>query len=233
MLQIVICDDEQKLRNALQNVVTKELQLRGIDYKITGFDCGESLITKLGETDFDIIFLDIEMKKLNGVETAKQIRLHNQRAVIIFVTSYPDYVFQGYEVKALNYVLKPYKEDKIIELLYAALKDLNTSIEQYYSIEQKSGVIKLPLSSVYYFYSDKRSVIAVSESSEISFYGKLNEVELELPDFFVRIHNRFLVNINHVTAVNALSTACAGEEIPVSRKYRQKLAVAFAKTMLR
>lgn len=233
MIQIAICDDEKKLRNALESVITKELQLKGIEYKITGCDRGESLVRVLSEINFDIIFLDIEMKKLNGVETAKQIRLQNQRVVIIFVTSYPDYVFQGYEVKALNYILKPYKEEKIIEILYLALKDLKASIDQYYFIEQKAGVVKLVLGEVYYFYSDKRNIFAVSKSGEISFYGKLNELEVDLPPFFIRIHNRYLANINYITTLNSFSVNCEGKELPVSRNYKQKVAVEFAKTMLR
>lgn len=113
MLNLVICDDERTLRNDLRKVLETELELCGETFKIAEFDCGESLVRALNDSVFDIIFLDIEMKDLDGVATAREIRKRTSAPEIIFVTSYPDFVFQGYEVQALNYILKPYQKEKI------------------------------------------------------------------------------------------------------------------------
>lgn len=102
MLNLVICDDEKSLRNDLRKVLETELELSGETFKITEFDCGEALVRALNEAVFDVIFLDIEMKDLDGVATAREIRKKTSAPEIIFVTSYPDFVFQGYEVQALN-----------------------------------------------------------------------------------------------------------------------------------
>jgi len=232
MTNIVICDDESTLRNALSNVLETELQLMDIAYKMTEFDSGESLLRAKSIEKIDIIFLDVEMKEINGMETAKRFRRINKTAVIIFVTSYPDFVFQGYEVKALNYILKPYKDKKIIEVLHLALEELSVSTEHYYVIEQKSGSIKLSLKDVLYFYSDKRYICAVTINDTVRFYGKLNETELELPEFFVRIHNRYLINIHYITSIESASVVCGGDTLPVSRAFKQDLAVAFARKIL-
>ncbi|CEQ11893.1 two-component response regulator [[Clostridium] sordellii] len=164
MLKIAICDDEKYQINLLKNILSIHLDLKGLDYRIYEFDCGESLIDSITKESYDIIFSDIEMKSLNGIDTAKNIRLHNKKSVIIFVTSYPDFVFQGYEVKAFNYILKPYTSEKIGKVLDSALEELNEIQDKFYVVESKSKTVKINLSNTYYFASDKRKVNAVINS---------------------------------------------------------------------
>lgn len=232
MLEIVICDDEKNLRRNLCHIIEMNLELRGIAYHITEFDCGEALLSACKISSFNIVFLDIEMKELNGIETAKSLREKNKSAIIIFVTSYPDFVFQGYEVRALNYILKPYQKEKILSVLHLALEELHALAEQYYIIEQQSGAVKLPLHEIKYIKSDRRFLIAVTNTGNYSFYGKLNEVELTLPDYFIRIHNRYLVSIHYVTALEHTTVIINQESLPISRSRKQELSVAFAKYML-
>ena len=128
MLELIICDDETVFRKDLRKTLETELDLSGISYKSKEFCCAEDMIKDLcASKDRQIFFLDIEMDKLNGMDAARLIRAQNPSAVIIFVTSYTDFVFQGYEVKALNYILKPYKKEKILEVLHSALKELATT----------------------------------------------------------------------------------------------------------
>ena len=94
----------KKLRNALRSAVETELQLSGVSYTIKEFASGEALLCSLETSEPDILFLDIEMEGLNGMETARMLRERCRRTVIIFVTAYPDYVFQGYEVHAFHYI---------------------------------------------------------------------------------------------------------------------------------
>ena len=232
MLNLVICDDERTLRNDLRKVLETELELCGETFMIAEFDCGESLVRALNDSVFDIIFLDIEMKDLDGVATAREIRKRTSAPEIIFVTSYPDFVFQGYEVQALNYILKPYQKEKIISVLHTALERLGRDSEKYYMVESRGQTLRLPLSRIKYFFSDRRSVNAVTAEETHTFYGKLSELETELPENFVRIHNRYLVNLKYVQSIQGNSVQMAGEELPVSRSCKQDLAIAFAKYML-
>lgn len=233
MLLIAICDDEKSLRIDLRKLLEQELDLCGIDFKIDEFDCGEKLVTALDIAIFDILFLDIEMKGLNGIETAKELRKKTSVTQIIFVTSYPDFVFQGYEVQALHYLLKPYQQKKIVTVLHTAIEQLDQNIDKYFLIEQKNGTIRIPVNKIYYFYSEKRFVNAVTESGTYSFYDKLSEISNQLPEYFIRIHNRYLVSLNYAEALHGDSIICHGEELPVSRSYKQELSIAFAKYMLR
>ncbi len=136
-------------------------------------------------------------------------------------------------MKALNYILKPYEDKKIREILDQALRELDMAAEKYYIVEQKSGTYKLPLRETRYFVSEGRKVTAVTGTENITFYGKLGEIEPELPDTFIRCHNRYLVNLNYVTRLENTSLLCGGDKIAVSRSCAQETAAAFARFMLR
>ena len=232
MIRVAICDDEKRLRNELRKVVERSLQLKGRDYQLQEFDCGEALLAGMTADSIDILFLDIEMGQLNGMETARLLRKQAPETLLIFVTSHPDYVFQGYEVKALNYILKPYKEQKILEVLDAALAELSEEAEQSFLVKQKGGQKRLLLRNIYYFWSERRKIHVQTEDECLTFYGKLNDIELEMPDSFIRIHNRYLVNINFVQETGTEYVSCAGQQLPMSRANKQALQVAFAKLLL-
>lgn len=232
MLQLAICDDEKIFRNDLRKLITLELELCGIEYRITEFSSGEDLITGFTETNYQIVFLDIEMPGTDGLSAARTLRKMNRQTEIIFVTSYADFVFQGYEVRALNYILKPYEPDKIVSILHAALDMLELSAEKYYVIEQKNGSIRLPLSSVKYFSSDRRTIHVATVDQVYTFYGKLNDLEAELPATFVRIHNRYLIHLKYLEGVQQNTADMGNETLPVSRSCKNSLSIAFAKYML-
>lgn len=233
MLQLAVCDDEKIFRSDLRKILGTELELCGIDYHIEEFASGEELLAGLEKSDCQILFLDIEMKGMDGVSAARKLRERKRQMEIIFVTSYADFVFQGYEVRALNYILKPYEPEKIAAVLHTAMEALDIEAEKYYVIDQKGGSIRVPLSSVKYFASDRRTVHAVTTDEEYTFYEKLGDLESQLPDTFVRIHNRYLVHMKYIEAVRQNTAVVGGEELPVSRSCRADLSVAFARYMLR
>ena len=234
MISIGICDDEAPMRRALRTPLERKLQLLGISYRILEYDSGEALFSHPEREYLDILFLDIEMKQMNGMETAKNLRKRNSHTLLIFVTAYPDFVFQGYEVHAFHYILKPYEEHKIQAVLEQALEELGRDQEPYFALERKSGILKIPLKKVLAFSSDRRKVVIfLNDGSRPDFYGKLDEVESGLPDYFVRCHNRHLVNLNFVSALEKDRCICGALQFPVSRAFRQPLEIAFARLLLR
>lgn len=243
-MEIAICDDEKKLRIGLRRVIETKLQLEGVEYGIQEYECGEDLLTGMEKILPDLLFLDIEMSGINGMETARELRKKYQDTIIVFVTAYPDFVFQGYEVHAFHYILKPYKEEKIKEVLEKALEEAGILQEKYYLVEQKGKTLRLPFSRIICFKSEGRNVEAVLKSfsqgtenvdnspETVRFYGKLSEIEAEMPGYFIRIHNRYLVNLKFVDKLEGNSVECGNLSLPVSRAYKQETAVAFAKMLL-
>lgn len=233
MIRIGICDDEICMQKNLGAILQRQLQLMGMDYKLFKYGSGEEMLAAPLDDFPEILFLDIEMPGIDGIGAAKAIRKKGLDTVIIFVTAYPDFVFQGYDVHAFHYILKPYDEKKIKWVTEQALRELDIREERFFLVEQKSGSLRLPLKEVIAFQSDGRKVIAFAGQETISFYGKLGDVAREVPDYFVRIHNRYLVNLSYVQAVEKEQCICHGRSFPVSRAYRQGLEVAFARMMLK
>ena len=233
MVKIGICDDEPEMRKPLRQILEQVLQLQGVEYLISESESGEELTAGISCLDIDILFLDIEMRSLDGIETTKLLRRKGMKGIIIFVTAYPDFVFQGYEVHAFHYILKPYRKEKIEEVLRQALHELDLSKEQYFVIEQKARVIRIPLSQTIAFQSDRRKVEALLEEDFVAFYGRIDEVCRELPSCFIRIHNRYIVNLNYVTTLEKDRCILGSRSFPVSRAFRQELETAFARAMLK
>lgn len=234
MVKIGICDDEAPMRKSLRASLERKLQLMGEDYQVNEYDSGETLVRHSEAEGLDLLFLDIEMKGLNGMDTARLLRRRDARTILIFVTAHPDYVFQGYEVHAFHYILKPYDEHKIQNVLEQALNELGKSQDQYFILEQKSGTLRIPAQKIVAFSSDRRKVICTLQDGEkLDFYGKLDDVAADLPDYFIRCHNRYLVNINYVTALDKDGCICQTLRFPVSRACRQSVEIAFARLLLR
>lgn len=233
MINIGICDDEASMRRLLRAPLEQKLQLLGADYRIFEYDCGETLLTRPETEWLDILFLDIEMKQLSGMETARNLRKRDSHTLLIFVTAYPDFVFQGYEVHAFHYILKPYENQKIRKVLEQAIKELGQNREHYFTLEQKSGTTKIPAKKILAFSSDRRKIIiSLEDGNKLEFYGKLDAVETDLPDYFIRCHNRHLVNLNYVTALEKDGCTLKSQSFPVSRAYRQSVEIAFARLLL-
>lgn len=233
MVTIGICDDEQAMRKSLRQILEQTLQLQGMEYQIIEYMSGEELIAGTKVQDLDILFLDIEMKALDGIKTAQILRKKGKKTIIIFVTAYPDFVFQGYEVHAFHYILKPYKEKKIARVMEQALEEAALSEEHYFMVEQKARSIRIPLADTLAFCSERRKIHIIMQEETVEYYGKLDEAARDLPEYFIRIHNRYIVNLNFMTTLEKDCCVLGRYSFPVSRAYRQSLETAFARSMLK
>jgi len=234
MLKIALCDDESQDRGLLKSIIDTQLSLCGLEYMISEFESGEEFIASITNQNkqFDLIFLDIEMKKLNGIETARHLRELDGTSIIVFITGYSDYVFDGYDVKALNYVLKPYKKEKILRVLEDALQQIDTARKRYFSFETANGIFKLNWNDILYFTSDKRKIKVYTVNGAHEFYGKLDDVETKLGIPFIRIHQRYLVNLCFVDAIDTKFVCIKNGKLPISRQEYQAVMITFAKYML-
>lgn len=223
MLRIGICDDECYARDALRLELEKLLEeTEEIVYE---FSCGETAVSWLKKHpgEIDLLFLDVEMKGVNGIRTAEQIREFDTRIQIVFVTGFRDFVFEGYRVQAVDYLVKPVDADRLSSVL---------SRVRRFVFQNGDGVYRLYQDEIQYFYSEKRKVVAVTREKELSFYAKLDEVEARVGRTFVRIHQRYLVNADAVSYIGASSVRIGSEELPISRALKQDAVAALAKAMI-
>lgn len=233
MLRIGICDDEINARDALR--LSLEHLLRIDDGKVFyEFSSGEGvtnwLIKHKGE--LDLLFLDMELGGISGMEAARQIRQHDSSLMLVFVTGYADFVFDGYSVQAIDYIMKPAREDRLKAVLDRAQELLETRQPQTFTVQNSDGMFRIPKREILFLYSDKRLVKLVTEEREYVFYGKLDDEESMLGSGFVRIHQRYLVRAGAVTRIENNRVTVGSSCLPISRALREHAMSALAKDML-
>ncbi|NBJ93283.1 LytR/AlgR family response regulator transcription factor [Parablautia muri] len=237
MLRIGICDDQIDARDALRFQLEKVLHEES-EQIVYEFSTGEGAVRWIRKHpgEIDLLFLDVEMNGINGMEAAEQIREFDREICLVFVTGYSDYVFDGYKVNALDYVIKPAQAKKLLEVLKRVREHIFNNHEKTFSFKNAKGTYRLPLSGISYFYSDKRKINLVcsglSQNLIHTFYGKLDEVEERLNGLFVRVHQRYLVNPRQVTYIGSESITVDGQTIPMSRALKEKATMKLAKALL-
>lgn len=233
MLRIGICDDELNARDALR-IQLEKIMTEGSEEIVYEFSSGGGAVRwfKSHPGEIDLLFLDVEMEGMNGLEAAKQIRQFDGELMIVFVTGYPDYVFDGYLVNAMDYIMKPAETERLRALMNRVRRTLYEKQESNYTFKNMDGTFRFPLSDISYFYSEKRKVFCVSRGKEYAFYGKLDDVEKELSDRFVRIHKRYLVNPQRVVQMGADFVTIDERQLPISRAMKESAAAGLAKSML-
>lgn len=237
MLRIGICDDQMEARDALRFQLEKVIREEA-EQIVYEFSTGESAVRWLKKHpgEIDLLFLDVEMKGINGMEAAGRIREFDRDICLVFVTGYTDYVFDGYKVNALDYVIKPVGAERIREVLKRVREQIFGSREKSFCFKTPEGTYRLLLSDISCFYSDKRKVNVViagrEEKLSYAFYGKLDEVEEQLSGAFVRVHQRYLVNPKWVTHIGKENVTVDDRSIPMSRAMKEEATVKLAKAML-
>ncbi len=222
-LKIAICDDEEKYRSLLYEKIVKDSILKDYETEISQYTCGQEVSEALDKGEFyDVYFLDIQMENGtdDGIRIAREIRARGVKGLIVYVTSFIDYVQIGYEVKAFRYLLKSQMDEKLSSLLDDIRKELSGEEFFYYQISgEKYRVAK---SQIVYLESDKRQVkMVLSNCEEHRFYGNLDNVSKELGESFVRCHRSYVVNLSYIKGWSAeqIELNSIEKNIPISRSY--------------
>ena len=234
MLRIGICDDSAEARLGLRAVLQRLLEKRGTEYTTYEFSSGEGLLGWLEkhEGELELVFLDIEMAGLNGMQTARALRAQSDSVQIVFVTGYADYVFDGYTVGALGYVMKPPQPEQLDAVLTRALAALFREADTVFLCRNNEGLFRIPKKSIRYFASDRRKVTCVTQTRTIPFYARLDDVAQTAGASFVRIHQRYLVRAAAVDRVEGGTVYIGGETLPVSRSYQSAALAALTRAVL-
>lgn len=201
MLRIAICDDDKALCMHLKSMLNEIIEKTDDVLEISIFFSGEELWDLLfNGNHFDIIFLDIELCEINGVEVGKKIReeLNDELTQIVYISAKESYAMDLFDIRPLNFLVKPLKKEKIESVLKTAKKVLGSS-NQYYEYKIGNVNFNVLLKDVLYFESSGRKVKIILKDDVTEYYGKLSEVEEKLrnSDFFF-IHKSYLINYNHV-----------------------------------
>ncbi len=201
-MRIAICDDDISFTSKLEDIISREIAKNGKKTEIDVFFDGETLVKSIENGQrYSMIFLDIEMKKMNGITAARRIRQLDRYTLIIYISSYDDYLKELFEVEPFRFVSKPIQLEQLQRYCAEAIKKIegmNNLFVYSYNKEEYS----VPIKEIVYFESNKRLIdIHMNDGTVRSFYGKLNNVEKEIQKMnkhFIRIHQSFLVNYSYV-----------------------------------
>lgn len=217
-MKIAIVEDEQATAREVKQLLYKYQQT-----DVTCYISGEQFLFEYESHPVDLILMDIQMAQLSGLETAKALRKMDKNVSIVFLTNDPSYVFEGYEVDAIRYWLKPIQEDKLAQLL--------TSLQQmkpYLLWKMDKDVLKLYEEDIYYLESDGHYVLCHHKEGVYRMKATLSHVCEQVSKEFILCHRSYCVNLNHVHAL--LKDGCRmdnQEMLPVSRAMKVNLQEAF------
>lgn len=179
---------------------------------------GGTEFLKAFRKQFDLILLDVVMDGMDGIETARQIRRLDDAVAIIFVTNLAQYAVRGYEVDALDFILKPVSYFAFSERLGRALKRIRSRGKQYVMIGDRNGSQRLDLDEIYYVDRTGHSLTYHTASGDYSVIGTLKDAEKLLgAHHFMRCNNGYLVSLKHVDGVQDGCAIVNGERLLISR----------------
>ena len=223
MIHIAICDDEKDFVVYLSDLLKQYAAETCAEIKITAYYDGMELIEKY-DTTIDFIFLDIQMRLVNGLRAAERIRQMDEKVSIIFLTTLTQYGLEGYKYQATNYIVKPMKYLRLKAEMDQWLRRHQKEDSPAIVIINDTGKYKVFLKSLSYIETFNRNLLLHTEQENIICYKSMKEMERDLQDKgFVRCHTSYMVNLFYVKGVNKLELELiTGAVIPISQPKRKE-----------
>ncbi|SCI04107.1 Accessory gene regulator protein A [uncultured Clostridium sp.] len=228
MVKIGVCDDISLQRNFTVEMIKRYLNSRNIEFSIYEFSSGEDLIENYPD-GLDILFLDILMDDITGMDASKKIREFDDNVEILFVTSTVDYVHEGYEVRAYRYIMKPISYETIEKHLKECVDNIIKRKNNHIIITTKNNLVKVDLDSILYIETCKRELIIheKDKSHRVKMSMKNMEKILNGKNFF-RCHTSFIVNLMKVDSLNKNTIYIQDKEVPISKYAIKEFKVSLA-----
>ncbi len=171
----------------------------------------------------DILLMDIDMEGVNGIDVVARIQEHFHQLKVIFITGHIELSTEIFRVNPNNFLLKPIQAETLLDAVERARKQIEKEESECFVVTFKGAVFRIKTRDILYFESEKRTVILHGREGSWTIYRKLDEVQEAVPDYFLRCHQSYLVNMNEVRSLQPLRLEMnQGDVIPVSRpKYKE------------
>lgn len=229
MIKIAIVEDESMYANQLKDYLEQYEKENGEAFEITMYGDGDEIVHKY-KAQFDIILMDVEMKFMDGMSAAEEIRRMDTEVVIIFITNMAQYAIRGYAVDALDYVLKPVSYFAFSQRLSRAIGRMKKREQKIISVNIKGGTVRLDVANIYYIESQGHNLIFHTSSGDYESTGTMKEVEdkLGVMNFF-RGNKGYLINLAHVEGVQDGCAMVKGARLILSRSRKKEFMEALTR----
>ena len=226
MIRVAIVEDEAEIREQLMGYVQRYTRQYGTAFEVKTFADGLEILEDYRPV-YDLILLDIEMKHLDGMETARRIRELDPEGMLVFITNMAQYAIKGYAVGALDYVLKPVPYFAFSQQLQKVEAQLRRRTRHYLAVPVEGGLRRLDTSRIYYIESEGHRVHFYTEEGDFAAPGALKALEEKLADRpFARCNSGYLVNLAQVQAVQQNMVEVGPYDVQVSRPKRKSFLAA-------
>jgi len=229
-MRISICEDEDKYANQIIAYINEWAKEKNIFVEIFSHISAERFLYEWEESeDYDLIFLDIKMGRMSGMELAKIIRRDNKEVAIVFVTNMKEYVLKGYSVDAMQFLLKPVRRESCLDCLNKAYK--NSKVKKYYLLNDIEKTFKLPHRDIIYIEMFSHNATMITTEKEYTFRKTMTKILEELnDDLFIRCHKSYIINIRHIEAISRNFAFMSSDiEIPLSKNIAKEINDKFIK----
>lgn len=214
-------EDDSLCRQELTAYIRRYERESGQTIQLTCFEDGEDIVTNY-QAIYDIILMDIEMRFMDGMTAAENIRRLDEEVAIIFVTNMAQYAIRGYAVNALDYVLKPVSYFAFSQRLDRAVSRLGKKEKHYLVVRVKGGSRRIATEDIYYIESQGHTLFVHAKDGICETSGTMKEMEEKLEPFhFCRCNKGYLVNLEHVDSIQDGCVTAGGDALAVSRPRRK------------
>lgn len=217
MIRIAICDDETHMADHIKTMAFNFFRKKNREISLRIFLSGEELLNYDGQ--IDILFLDIQMKGMDGMETARRLRAEKFQGFLIFITVLKEMVFQSFEVQAYDYLVKPVEEKQLEKTMERLLVSMRSAGEESLFVQRgHEGRIIQKGEIVFCEIIDRKIYLNLDSGEVLDYYERIENLETKLDDRFFRCHRSYLINLKHLKGYkNGTAYMDNGREVPVSR----------------
>ena len=228
-MRLAIVEDDDKVRQQLQSYVMQYFQGRESDVSIRLFSDGDEILEDYA-ADYDLIFLDIQMKHLDGMATAERIRERDEDVYLVFITNLANYAIRGYAVHALDFILKPVNFLMLRQVLMNVERLLGQRPKRYITLPTETGLTRLDVSQITYVETDGHAVTIYAEKGTYHLRQSMRGMEEMLGEYgFFRCNSCYLVNLRHVERVDGGTAIVGGVPLAISRPRHKAFMEALTK----
>lgn len=228
-LTIAICDDDEEQIYKLRRLLGEWSSDKPFALNIDEYISGESFLFSYSDKSCNLLLLDIEMKRLNGVELAKRLRADGDMLPIVFITGYSDYMNEGYEVEALHYLLKPVEKEKLFAVLDRYIKRHISENEIILSCGDKTLHVS-PDTVTYCEAVGKKSHVHFHAGKTLICDSGIGSLSSRLTEDFIICHRSYVVNLRFIRSIGKTEICLdSGENIPISRRLYKEVNDRFIK----
>lgn len=229
MIKIAIVEDEQLYAKQLHEYLRKYEKENGEVIEVTIYSDGDQIVEKY-QSQYDIILMDIEMKFMDGMSAAEEIRKIDTEVVIIFITNMTQYAIRGYAVDALDYVLKPVSYFALSQRLNRAIGRMRKRESKMIMVNMKGGIVRLNIANIYYIESQGHTLILHTILGDYETSGTMKDMESKLLGMnFCRGNKGYLINLQHVDGISDGCAIVKDEKLILSRARKKEFMEALTK----